>query len=345
MPLVALIGAVQGDAIEPAVNAVLAGAAVGSCWWLVGRLGVERIRDRFWLVVLFGFSTQIPWVTTRGGVWHTGQLIAILLTTWCLIELQGRRRAWLIGLLAGAAFLTRAPLAFALPFYALMCLESGWRPPWRPAVAVVVRPGRRVRARPGRVLLVQRRAVRVAVRVRLRAGPAARLPRSASASIGLFSLAHLPMNLDYFLLHLPRPDPGARRSSSRTASGCPCCVTSPGLLLAFRARSARSADVVAGRGGAGRPRRLAPVLRRRLAAVRLPLFPGFGAVRHRPVRARRRPRRRGRDRWLARCSSSSASWSWPSACTGRITCKASAARVGARYPVAASHFRPGAPTE
>ena len=94
------------------------------CWWLVGRLGVSRLRDRFWLALLFGFSTQILWITTRGGVWHTGQLIATLLTFGCLLELWGKRRAWLIGLLAGAAFLTRAPLAFAVPFYALLLVPA-----------------------------------------------------------------------------------------------------------------------------------------------------------------------------------------------------------------------------
>ena len=76
---------------------------------------MTRRVDRLWLAILFGFSTQILWVTTRGGVWHTGHLVATILTFACLIELRGSRRAWLIGLLAGAAFLTRAPLAFAIP--------------------------------------------------------------------------------------------------------------------------------------------------------------------------------------------------------------------------------------
>ena len=33
---------------------------------------VQRVWDRVWLVALLGFSTQILWITTRGGVWHTG---------------------------------------------------------------------------------------------------------------------------------------------------------------------------------------------------------------------------------------------------------------------------------
>lgn len=124
IPLVALIGPLQADQIESGVNAALAAASVGMCWWLLGRVGVSRLIDRGWLTALFGFSTQILWVTTRGGVWHTGHLIATILTFACLIEVFGRRRAWLIGLCAGAAFLTRAPLAFAVPFYALLLHPS-----------------------------------------------------------------------------------------------------------------------------------------------------------------------------------------------------------------------------
>src|SRR2546423_8009359 len=70
--------------------------------------------------MLFALSTPLWWVALRGGVWHTGQIIATILTLGCLIELWGRRRPLLVGLLAGAAFLTRAPLAFAVPFYLLL---------------------------------------------------------------------------------------------------------------------------------------------------------------------------------------------------------------------------------
>ena len=101
-------------------------STVGMGWWLLGRIGVSASGTASGWSLLLGFSTQILWVTTRGGVWHTGHLIATLLTLGCLIELWGKRRAWLIGLLAGAAFLTRAPLAFAVPFYALL-LHPGVR--------------------------------------------------------------------------------------------------------------------------------------------------------------------------------------------------------------------------
>ncbi|HEY8636425.1 MAG TPA: hypothetical protein VIL81_04100, partial [Candidatus Limnocylindrales bacterium] len=106
MPVVAILGAVRADQVESGINALLAAGGVGLCWMLLGRIGIRRLFDRLALTILFGFSTQILWVTTRGGVWHTGQLIATILTLACLIEVWGRQRALLIGLLAGAAFLT-----------------------------------------------------------------------------------------------------------------------------------------------------------------------------------------------------------------------------------------------
>jgi hypothetical protein len=183
------------------------------------------------LIVLYGFSTQILWVTTRGGVWHTGQLIASILTFICLIELWGRRRAWLIGLVAGAAFLTRAPLAFAVPFYALLVsdLPRVRSIPWRPWISLTLA------VMPSIAFFLAYNQVRFGTP--LESGYAlATLPGflEQRREIGLFSLAHVPMNIDYFLFHLPfvipefpylRPD----------GLGMSVLITSPGLLFALRA--------------------------------------------------------------------------------------------------------------
>jgi hypothetical protein len=249
MPLVLLIGPVRADQIESGVNAVLAASAVGMCWWTLGRTGVARLSDRAWLTVLFGFSTQILWVTTRGGVWHTGHLIATILTFACLVGLFGRRRAWLIGLCAGAAFLTRAPLAFAVPFYALLLhptvderslssvrAEAGAyidrardAIPWRQWLQLGVGVA------PAVVFFFAYNQIRFGTV--LESGYAlATLPDwlERQREIGLFSLAHVPMNVDYFLLHLPRPLaewPFIRPDGL----GMSVLLTSPGLLFALRA--------------------------------------------------------------------------------------------------------------
>jgi hypothetical protein len=253
-PLVALIGPLRADQIESGVNALLAAASVGMCWWMLGRIGVARLTDRLWLTGLFGFSTQILWVTTRGGVWHTGHLIATILTFACLIELYGRRqRAWLIGLFAGAAFLTRAPLAFAVPFYALMLHPALERMRFGSEGDAHGAPGAYIE-RPGGAAIPWRRWLALGLgfapavafffaynHVRfatvLESGYAlATLPDwlERQRSMGLFSIAHIPMNIDYFLLHLPRPlatFPFIRPDGL----GMSVFLTSPGLLLAFRA--------------------------------------------------------------------------------------------------------------
>ena len=207
-----------------------------SCWWLVSRLGVRSLVDRLFLAILFGFSTQIWWVTTRGGVWHTGHLVAALLTLAILIELEGRRRPWLIGLLAGAAFLTRAPLAFAIPFYALFLVGGLPRRDGSWFVPLARRwIGLAIGVLPSLVVFFGYNAARFGSPLESGYGLAA-LPAwlEAIRAKGLFSTAHLSMNLDYLFVHLPqridtfpcfRPD----------GLGMSVLITSPGLFWAVLA--------------------------------------------------------------------------------------------------------------
>jgi hypothetical protein len=243
MPLVALVGPLTADIYESGINAILAASAVGLCWMLMGRLGVQRLRDRLWLTTLFGFSTMLWWVTTRGGVWHTGHLFASILSLGCLIEVWGRQRAFLIGLMAGAAFLTRAPLAFALPFYALMIDRRG-------SVDLPAAVGGFLRDLAARFPIREWVAMGLAFGISVafffwyndaRFGSPfesgyglATLPAflEVQREIGLFSLRHVPMNLDYLFLKLPRPMatfPFFRPDGL----GMSVFITSPGLLMAL----------------------------------------------------------------------------------------------------------------
>ena len=238
MPLVAAVGSKLAIAWEPIVNAVLAGVGVGLCWVLAGRLGVARMSDRIWVIVLFGFSTVTWWVAVRGGVWHTAQLLASILTFLGLIESFGKRRPLLLGLLAGAAFLTRAPLVMALPFWAWVVLprqgDVGWRGGRHPSFLrrwAILALG----FAPGALFALWYNDVRFGSP--LESGYAiAALPAflEVQRAKGLFSLAHVGMNVDYLFLKLPtftttfpfiKPD----------WFGMSVLFTSPGLLLAVRA--------------------------------------------------------------------------------------------------------------
>jgi hypothetical protein len=246
LPLVALVGPERADAWQPIVNAALAAAGVGACWLLAGRLGVRSLVDRFWIVVLYGFSTAIWWVTTRGGVWHTGHLVAGLLTLFAIAELVGRRRAWLVGLLGGAAFLTRSPLVLAMPFYALWYLvddagrligdgaRAGARAfaariPWHEWAILTVS------FLPALGFFLWYNAARFGSPFESGYGLAT-LPDwlAARRALGLFSPVHLGMNIDLLVFHLPDPIPEFPWFRP-DGHGMSILFTSPGLLLALRA--------------------------------------------------------------------------------------------------------------
>jgi hypothetical protein len=261
IPLVAVIGPDTAARWEPVINALLAAADVGLCWWLLGRVGVERIGDRLWIAILFGFSTATWWITIRGGVWHTGQLIAMGLTFLALGECWGRRRGWLVGLLGGAAFLSRAPLAFALPFYGLLLWD---RASERDRASAPDRASERRPDPDGKVggtePLNRRESLPWARWLGLGLGFGASIAvffwynatrfaspfesgyalavvppwLAARRELGLFSFVHLGTNLDYLFWHLPqriadfpyfRPD----------GLGMSIFLTSPGLFYAIRA--------------------------------------------------------------------------------------------------------------
>jgi hypothetical protein len=273
LPLVAAVGPHLADTWQPIINSGLAAFDVWLLWVLAGRLGVRNPWDRLWLAVLFGFSTAIWWVTTRGGVWHTGHLVATMLTLLALIELFGRRRALIVGLLGGAAFLTRAPVVFAMPAYGLWYLLDrdgrlrdglgrGRRAAEGAAEQVVDgatssagRARRFVAALPIRdwVLLTigflpaflfwaWYNQIRFGSPLESGYGLAT-LPLflEQQRDQGLFSLSHLGMNINYLFLDLPKqiPDFPFFRPDG---FGLSIFLTSPALLLAFRAnwRSARS---------------------------------------------------------------------------------------------------------
>jgi hypothetical protein len=239
MPVVALTGPVVADQWETGINAFLAASTVGLAWWFCGRVNVRSVVDRFFLVALLGFSTQIWWVTTRGGVWHTGHLFATILTLGCLIELWGSPRAWLVGLLAGAAFLTRAPLAFAVPFYALLLAgDRLWSPrewPWRAWIGLAIG------VLPSVAFFFFYNAARFGDPLESGYGLALLPPflEEVRRTHGLFSTAYLSMNIDYLFLKVPRRI-GTFPFFQPDGLGMSIFLTSPGLLYAIRAPWRRS---------------------------------------------------------------------------------------------------------
>jgi len=231
IPLVAVLGPAAASAYEPVVNALMAGVSLALTAVLLGRVARLSATDRFWLVVFFGFSTPLLWLVLNGGVWHEAQILATLLTLALLVEAFGRRRPLLLGALVGAAFLCRAPVIFALPFAAwVVAHDSGDLGVRLRRIAMVA-----VAVAPALAIALWYNAARFGSPFESGYGLAA-IPDflAAQRARGVFSLAHVPMNLDYLLWHLPR----FRLATAFIVPdglGMSIALTSPALILAVRA--------------------------------------------------------------------------------------------------------------
>lgn len=234
MPLVALFGVAGASAAQPLINAFLAAVCVVLAYLVIGRFGGEGLRDRLWVTALFALSTPMVTITARGGPWHQGQLIATICSLAAILEASGRHRALVLGALGGAAFLARAPLLFALPLYAWAATGGNGRASAASAAraAAVVGAG----AIPAIACALWYNAARFGSPFESGYGIASLPPfLDALRTQGLFSIVHVPRNLEYFLLHPPVFD-GPPLFVRPDGFGLSILLTSPGLLIAIRAR-------------------------------------------------------------------------------------------------------------
>ena len=149
---------------------------------------------------------------------------------------------------AAPAFLTRAPVVFAMPFYGLWCRSSTPDRVDRPPERAIDGGHGDARSLAGRWPTDRAGSRSATGRLLTRSGSCRRslfflwynadrfgspfesgyglatLPPflEVQREQGLFSLAHLGMNIDYLFLHLPKIIPTSR-SSSPTASACRSC--------------------------------------------------------------------------------------------------------------------------
>ena len=92
---------------------------------LARRYGPGGTAD-YWLAALGAFGTLLFTLTIEGNFYYLAHLEAVLLTFLTLIEWQGRRRPWVIGLLIGLAALARPTLLVAAVPFGLGLLADAW---------------------------------------------------------------------------------------------------------------------------------------------------------------------------------------------------------------------------
>lgn len=120
LPLVAFFGA---NANQTVLAVVLAAVAIGAAWELGERLGVRRANIA-WICAFLLAGTDVLWCATLGDVWFLAHVSAVCFTMLALAELAGKRRGWLVALLAACAFESRFSMIGALPVYVYMLLPA-----------------------------------------------------------------------------------------------------------------------------------------------------------------------------------------------------------------------------
>ena len=133
MPALLLLPAVAifGTANQTLLAMVLAAVAVGAGWELGERFGLSRTANA-WLCGFLLAGTDLLWCAMLGDVWFIAHVCAVCFTMLALVELAGKRRGWLVALVAACAVESRFTMIAAVPIYAYLVARERRR---RDAVA------------------------------------------------------------------------------------------------------------------------------------------------------------------------------------------------------------------
>jgi len=96
--------------------ALFCAIAAGAAWEILRRLEVPFV-TRLWLVGFLLLGTDLLWCAVLGDVWFIAHVFSVAFTLLALVELLGRRRAWLVALWAFCAMESRFALVMAIPVY------------------------------------------------------------------------------------------------------------------------------------------------------------------------------------------------------------------------------------
>lgn len=138
LPQTAIHGRIANDVFPTLLIAAL---ILPLCFATLKRLVAAGLSERsevenLWLTALLSFGTVLFFVSVQGRVWFTAHVVGVALAmTYAYFAIEARRPL-LAGLFLGLATLSRTPMAFMFPLFALEAWRvSGgfddWRANWR----------------------------------------------------------------------------------------------------------------------------------------------------------------------------------------------------------------------
>jgi hypothetical protein len=152
-------------------------------------------RAAYWVASLSAFGSLLLYSSVSGNFYYLAHVQAVLACFVALIEWQGRRRPWILGVAFGAAFLARPTVVLAaLPFGAALALDGEQRVSRLVLFVVPI----------GLSICLAGLYDFARFGSPLESGYAASLlvpELEARREAGIFSLAHVPYNLYLFVAH------------------------------------------------------------------------------------------------------------------------------------------------
>jgi hypothetical protein len=87
--------------------------------WKVKKGGslLERKKLLIWTGILVGFGNIIWYLSATGSAWYLGQISAAFFLTAAIYESLNKKRAILVGIMLGAAYLSRVEIVLTFPFF------------------------------------------------------------------------------------------------------------------------------------------------------------------------------------------------------------------------------------
>jgi hypothetical protein len=224
LPLVAVFGL---HANQTLLSILLCGVSIGAAWELGERFGLPRWSNA-WICAFLLAGTDLLWCATFGDVWFIAHVSAVAFTMLALVEIAGKRRAWLVAWWAACAFESRFSLVVAVPVYFVLLGSPGaWKKTAAQFVAVLA---------PVAALWTWYNFARWGTWSDLGYTAWYHQDQAGMPTGSPFRLAYLPYQLWSFFVQAPTQltdFPGLRPE----ISGVALTWTSPALILAFFARS------------------------------------------------------------------------------------------------------------
>ncbi len=117
---------ILGDQFEQQYLAHLLGAGMSILVFLISMTIKKDEKLAIWSSLLTGIGSIIWFLSSVGSSWYLGQITAAFFITFAIYESLNKKRLILVGVLLGAAYLSRVHTVLSLPLFLYLLYDKNW---------------------------------------------------------------------------------------------------------------------------------------------------------------------------------------------------------------------------